>query len=77
VNAWLYTEAPPFFTTAAAAKAAVGLEDARLEQRFARRVCTCLKQAGATSAVKRIGGVQVKGWAWERPEDTGADEGAP
>ena len=77
VNAWLDTEAPPFFTTAAAAKAAVGLEDARLDQRAGRRVGACLKHAGATSAVRRIGGVQVKGWAWDRPEAAADDGGAP
>jgi len=77
VNAWLYTEAPPFFTVPEVAKLAIGLENARLSRTEERRISLCLAKAGCKSANRRRGGVQVKGWAWERPEDTGADEGAP
>jgi hypothetical protein len=76
VTGWLHTEAPPFFTTAEAAKLAVGLENARLGHNDAGRLVFCLAKAGCKSVNRRRGGVQVKGWAWDRPE-AAADEGTP
>jgi hypothetical protein len=65
---WLHNGAPAWFTTAAAARAAVGLEEARLGQREARRLADCLEHAGARpNAVRRVDGKQTRGWAWAPP----------
>jgi putative DNA primase/helicase len=66
---WLHRpDAPGWFTLAAAARAAVGLEEARLSKKDAERVADCLKHAGARpNTVRRVEGRNVKGWAWTPP----------
>ena len=72
VGEWLSTRAPEWFTLAEAAEAAVKLDPSKLGARDASRLRTCLHDAGCRgNAVKRIHGVQVKGW--RRPVGMGGE----
>ena len=77
VAEWLDTAAPSFFTTIEAAECALKLVCAQVDRDRDSRMSGCLTRAGCKRANRRRGGVQVKGWAWDRPEDSGAAEGAP